>query len=48
MSTPEVGKPVYNVKNPCIAKVKRMFNLSGPDAPKHTAHYEIDLGASGL
>lgn len=48
MSTPEAGKPVYNVKNPCIAKVKRMFNLSGPDAPKHTAHYEIDLGASGL
>lgn len=48
MSTPEAGKPVYNVKNPCIAKVKRMYNLSGPDAPKHTAHYEIDLGASGL
>jgi sulfite reductase (NADPH) flavoprotein alpha-component len=48
MSTPEAGKPVYNVKNPCIAKVKRMFNLSGPDAPKHTAHYEIDLSGSGL
>ncbi|MDI1313998.1 sulfite reductase subunit alpha [Prosthecobacter sp.] len=48
MSTPEAGKPVYNVKNPCIAKVKRMFNLSGADAPKHTAHYEIDLGGSGL
>ncbi|WP_397385745.1 sulfite reductase flavoprotein subunit alpha [Prosthecobacter sp.] len=48
MSTPEAGKPVYNVKNPCIAKVKRMYNLSGPDAPKHTAHYEIDLGTSGL
>ncbi|MFO1486792.1 MAG: sulfite reductase subunit alpha [Verrucomicrobiaceae bacterium] len=48
MSTPEAGKPVYNVKNPCIAKVKRMFNLSGPDAPKHTAHYEIDLDGSGL
>lgn len=48
MSTPETGKPVYNVKNPCIAKVKRMFNLSGPDAPKHTAHYEIDLAGSGL
>ncbi len=48
MSTPEVGKPVYNVKNPCIAKVKRMFDLSGPDAPKHTAHYEIDLARSGL
>lgn len=48
MSTPEAGKPVYNVKNPCIAKVKRMFNISGPDAPKHTAHYEIDLAGSGL
>lgn len=48
MSTPEAGKPVYNVKNPCIAKVKRMFDLSGPGAPKHTAHYEIDLGGSGL
>lgn len=48
MSTPETGKPVYNVKNPCIAKVKRMYNLSGPDAPKHTAHYEIDLAGSGL
>ena len=43
MSTPEAGKPVYNVKNPCIAKVKRLFDLSGPGAPKHTAHYEIDL-----
>ncbi|OYW74088.1 MAG: hypothetical protein B7Z37_19145 [Verrucomicrobia bacterium 12-59-8] len=48
MSTPEAGKPVYNVKNPCIAKVKRMYDLSGPDAPKHTAHYEIDLAGSGL
>ncbi len=48
MSTQEAGKPVYNVKNPCIAKVKRMFNLSGTDAPKHTAHYEIDLAGSGL
>lgn len=48
MSTPEAGKPVYNVKNPCIAKVKRMFDLSVPGAPKHTAHYEIDLAGSGL
>ena len=48
MSTPEAGKPVYNVKNPCIATVKRMFDLSGPDAPKHTAHFEIDLAGSGL
>ncbi|WP_395718672.1 sulfite reductase flavoprotein subunit alpha [Prosthecobacter sp.] len=48
MSTTDTGKPVYNVKNPCIAKVKRMFDLSGPGAPKHTAHYEIDLAGSGL
>jgi sulfite reductase (NADPH) flavoprotein alpha-component len=48
MSTPDARKPVYNVKNPCIAKVKRMLNLSGPDAPKHTAHYEIDLAGCGL
>jgi sulfite reductase (NADPH) flavoprotein alpha-component len=48
MSTPEAGKPVYNVKNPCIAKVKRLYDLSGSGAPKHTAHYEIDLASSGL
>ncbi|MFM2165808.1 MAG: sulfite reductase flavoprotein alpha-component CysI [Verrucomicrobiota bacterium] len=48
MSNPEAGKTVYNVKNPCIAKVKRLFDLSGPGAPKHTAHYEIDLTGSGL
>ncbi|MEQ1752081.1 MAG: hypothetical protein ABL974_21850 [Prosthecobacter sp.] len=48
MSTPESGKPVYNVKNPFIAKVKRAFDISGPDAPKHTRHYEIDLAGSQL
>ncbi len=48
MSTPEPGKPVYNVKNPFIAKVKRAFDLSGPEAPKHTRHFELDLTGSGL
>jgi len=48
MSTPAPGKPVYNVKNPFIAKVKKAYDLSGPDAPKNTRHYEIDLAGSGL
>lgn len=48
MSTPVPGKPVYNVKNPFIAKVKKAYDLSGPDAPKNTRHYEIDLAGSGL
>lgn len=42
------AKPLYNVKNPFIAKLKHFHDLSGPDAPKHTAHYEIDLTGSGL
>ncbi|SKA98207.1 sulfite reductase [NADPH] flavoprotein, alpha-component [Prosthecobacter debontii] len=48
MSTPAPGKPVYNVKNPFIAKVKKAYDLSGPGAPKNTRHYEIDLSGSGL
>lgn len=48
MSTPVTGKPVYNVKNPFIAKLKRAYDLSAPGAPKHTRHYEIDLAGSGL
>lgn len=48
MSTPAPGKPVYNVKNPFIAKVKKAYDLSGPGAPKNTRHYEIDLAGSGL
>ncbi|MCB1224459.1 MAG: sulfite reductase subunit alpha [Verrucomicrobiales bacterium] len=48
MSTPEAGKPVYNVKNPYLARLKSAHDLSAPEAPKHTAHYEIDLGDSGL
>jgi sulfite reductase (NADPH) flavoprotein alpha-component len=47
MTTP-AGKPVYNVKNPFIAKLKRAYDLSGPGAPKHTRHYELDLAGSGL
>ncbi len=48
MSTPATGKPVYNVKNPCIARVTTAYDLSGPGAPKNTRHYEIDLTGSGL
>ncbi len=48
MSTPETGKPVYNVKNPFIARLKRAYDLSTPEAPKNTRHYEIDLAGSGL
>jgi sulfite reductase (NADPH) flavoprotein alpha-component len=48
MSTPESGKPVYNVKNPFIAKVKKAFDLSGAGAPKNTRHYEIDLEGGEL
>jgi sulfite reductase (NADPH) flavoprotein alpha-component len=48
MSTPEAGKPVYNVKNPYIAQLKRAFDLSTPEAPKNTRHYEIDLTGSAL
>jgi sulfite reductase (NADPH) flavoprotein alpha-component len=48
MSTPVPGKPVYNVKNPFIAHLKRAYDLSTPEAPKNTRHYEIDLSGSGL
>jgi sulfite reductase (NADPH) flavoprotein alpha-component len=48
MSTPAPGKPIYNVKNPFIAKVKKAYDLSGPGAPKNTRHYELDLAGRGL
>ncbi len=50
MSTPatEHAKPLYNVKNPFIAKLKHAHDLSAPGAPKHTRHFEIDLAGSGL
>ncbi|MFZ4595548.1 MAG: diflavin oxidoreductase [Verrucomicrobiaceae bacterium] len=42
------AKPVYNVKNPFVAKVVKAYDLSGPGSPKNTRHYEIDLTGSGL
>jgi len=48
MSTESTGKPVYNVKNPYIARLKHMHDLTAPGAVKHTAHFEIDLTGSGL
>ena len=41
-------KPVYNVKNPFLARVVKAYDLSGPGAPKHTRHYDFDLTGSGL
>lgn len=41
-------KPIYNVKNPFIAKVVKAHDISGPGAPKNTRHYELDLTGSGL
>ena len=42
------AKPIYNVKNPFIAKVTTAYDISGPGAPKNTRHYELDLTGSGL
>jgi sulfite reductase (NADPH) flavoprotein alpha-component len=42
------AKPIYNVKNPFLARIKRAYDLSCDGAPKHTRHYEIDLSGSGL
>jgi sulfite reductase (NADPH) flavoprotein alpha-component len=42
------AKPVYNVKNPFLARLKSARDLSCDGAPKHTKHYEIDLAGSGL
>jgi sulfite reductase (NADPH) flavoprotein alpha-component len=47
-NAPASNKPVYNVKNPFIARLKRAYDLSCNGAPKHTRHYEIDLAGSGL
>src|SRR5947207_7791570 len=41
-------KPVYNLKNPCIARLKSACVLTGPGAAKDTRHYEIDLCGSGM
>lgn len=48
MSTAATNKPVYNVKNPFIAHLKRAYDLTGPGAAKNTRHYEIDLTGSGM
>lgn len=48
MSTEATSKPVYNVKNPYIARLTHKHDLTAPGAVKHTAHFEIDLTGSGL
>jgi len=40
--------PVYNRKNPLRAKLRSKYDLTGPGAEKHTAHYVIDLTGSGM
>lgn len=40
--------PVFNLKNPCMARMKRAVKLSKEGSPKDTRHYEIDLRGSGL
>lgn len=42
------AKPIYNVKNPFMARLKSAHDLSCDGAPKHTKHYELDLAGSGL
>jgi len=44
----ETAKPVFNRKNPLIAKLKRADMLTKPGSGKDTRHYEIDLLGSGL
>lgn len=50
MTTPAepTSKPVYNVKNPFIAKLKHSYTLTKENAAKDTQHYEIDLSGSGM
>ena len=48
MSTDAPEKPLYNVKNPYIARLKRAYDLTAPGAVKHTRHFEIELAGSGL
>ena len=40
---PMADAPVYNRKNPLLAKLRKKYDLTGASAEKHTAHYEIDL-----
>ena len=44
----ETTKPVFNRKNPLIAKLKKVEMLTKPGSGKDTRHYEIDLLGSGL
>lgn len=48
MSTEVPTKPVYNLKNPFFARVRKAFDLTGEGAAKNTRHYEIDLTGSGM
>ncbi|MES2708214.1 MAG: hypothetical protein V4726_16595 [Verrucomicrobiota bacterium] len=40
--------PVFNLKNPCQARMKRAVKLSAEGSPKDTRHFEIDLRGSGM
>jgi len=40
--------PVFNRKNPCLARLARSERLTKPGSEKDTWHFEIDLGDSGL
>lgn len=48
MSHPAPIKSAYSLKNPCIARLKHAYDLTGAGAAKNTRHYEIDLCGSGL
>ncbi|MBK9385367.1 MAG: hypothetical protein IPN34_11185 [Planctomycetes bacterium] len=38
----------YTKKNPFLARIARQYDLTSPQAPKRTVHYEIDLRGSGI
>lgn len=40
--------PIYNRKNPCLARLKMVQKLSGASSPKDTRHFELDLTGSGM
>ena len=44
----ESTKPVFNRKNPLVAKLKKAEMLTKPGSGKDTRHYEIDLLGSGM
>ena len=44
----ESSKPVFNRKNPLVAKLKKVEMLTSPASSKDTRHYEIDLLGSGM